>query len=93
MTVIEMRTMETICSNLPRISSMLGRIANEMKRIVDEIETKTCCICGKSFKGYGHNPHPLKDEGVCCDKCNNKVLVERVYRTIRKRDSEIMKGE
>ena len=37
MTIIEMRTMETICSNLPRISSMLGRIANEMKRIADEL--------------------------------------------------------
>ena len=40
MTVIEMRTMEIICSNLPRISSILGRIANELKRIADSHETK-----------------------------------------------------
>ena len=71
MIVIEMRTMETICRNLPEI-------AKQLKRIADEVETKTCCICGKSFKGYGHNPHPIKDDGVCCDECNVKVIEARV---------------
>lgn len=54
-----------------------------------------CCICGKKIKGHGHNPWPyIKAEGArCCDKCNNKVLVERVYMAIRHKDREIMKGE
>jgi hypothetical protein len=80
MTVIEMRTMETICSNLPRISSMLGRIANEMKRIADMHEAKKCCICGKPLNGYGNNPWPyVKDENArCCDECNAKVIAARI---------------
>ncbi len=39
-----------------------------------------CCICGKMIDGYGHNPYPIvKAEGYrCCDKCNSKVLEERI---------------
>ena len=71
MTIIEVHTMEIIKSNLPKI-------ANELKRIADSLETHTCCICGKAFKGHGHNPHPIANEGVCCDECNTKVVVERI---------------
>ena len=74
MTVIEVHTMEIIKSNLPKI-------ANELKRIADSLETKTCCICGKSFKGYGHNPYPIKDEGRCCDECSIEVIKKRVEET------------
>jgi len=38
-----------------------------------------CCICGKPIKDYGHNPFPLKNEGRCCDECNEKVVMFRVY--------------
>ena len=31
---------------------------------------KTCCICKNKFKGWGNNPWPVKDKGVCCDQCN-----------------------
>ncbi len=40
-----------------------------------------CCLCGKSFTGYGNNPYPVdKDlEHRCCDVCNvTKVLPARV---------------
>lgn len=40
MTIIENRTMNIICSNLPRISSVLGHIASELKRIADVLEQK-----------------------------------------------------
>ena len=33
-----------------------------------------CCICGKMITGYGNNPWPIKDEGECCDKCNEQIL-------------------
>ena len=54
-----------------------------------------CCICGKKIEGHGHNPWPyIKDKGVkCCDECNGKVLVERVYLSMRNEEREIMKGE
>lgn len=71
MTTIELQTMEIIKRNLPKI-------ANELKRIADALETNVCCICGKTFKGHGHNPTPIKNEGVCCDICNCKVLAERM---------------
>lgn len=45
-------------------------------------DTKTCCICGKKFKGEGHNPDPVKpfDAGRCCDYCNVVyVNMARIY--------------
>lgn len=83
MTIIENRTMEIICSNLPRISSTLGRIANELKRIADVMGAKDdeakCCICGKPIIGHGNNPWPyVKVENAkCCDECNAKVVAAR----------------
>ncbi len=38
----------------------------------------TCCMCGKKFTGYGNDPWPIKDEGECCDSCNEKVAEERM---------------
>lgn len=45
-----------------------------------EEDKKVCCICGKTFYGYGNNPWPLnKDEDArCCDECNNKVIAARI---------------
>ena len=37
-----------------------------------------CCICGKTIKGYGHNPWPIKKDGKCCDECNKLVIQERI---------------
>lgn len=40
---------------------------------------QTCCICGRTFIGYGNNPYPVKDNGRCCDVCNyDKVLPSRL---------------
>jgi len=49
-----------------------------------------CCLCGKSFKGFGNNAMPIK-EGVCCDKCNaEKVVTERIKR-IKEQEAEMVK--
>lgn len=38
-----------------------------------------CCICGKEIKGYGNSALPLV-EGICCDTCNNYVVIPaRLY--------------
>ena len=42
-----------------------------------------CCICGKEFEGYGNNPDPIKKEGRCCNKCNEKVIKARVEQIIK----------
>lgn len=38
-----------------------------------------CCLCGEIYTRTGHNAWPLM-EGRCCDKCNEKVVVERIHR-------------
>ena len=38
-------------------------------------QSNVCCICGKEFSEYGNNPYPVKDEGVCCDKCNYDAVI------------------
>lgn len=38
-------------------------------------DIKICCICGKPFEGYGNNPVPVSNSGVCCDPCNIAVVV------------------
>lgn len=40
---------------------------------------KKCCLCGREFKGWGNNPWPVVDNGVCCDECNmTKVIPARL---------------
>lgn len=42
-------------------------------------EKKKCCICGKEFQGWGNNPWPVKEDGECCDACNQlKVIPARL---------------
>ena len=36
---------------------------------------KKCCICGKEFVGYGNNPYPVRESGVCCNECNYKTVL------------------
>lgn len=44
--------------------------------------TKICSICKKYFKGYGNMAYPLTI-GICCDKCNIKVIAVR-FKQIKK---------
>lgn len=38
-----------------------------------------CVLCGLGFNGYGNNPRPLKENGRCCDDCNDfKVIPARM---------------
>ena len=39
-----------------------------------------CCICGKEFKGWGNNPWPVRNEGECCDECNDSVVLSARLR-------------
>ncbi len=36
-----------------------------------------CCICGRTFIGWGNDPWPVnkEDEATCCDDCNLTVVV------------------
>lgn len=39
--------------------------------------SKICCICGNEFIGYGNNPYPVTNKGVCCDGCNSTVVIPK----------------
>lgn len=54
-------------SVIKKIRHLLPDDFDETKAFND-IET-TCCICGKSFRGLGNDPWPLKASGECCDAC------------------------
>lgn len=43
-------------------------------------EKKLCCLCGKTFKGNGYNPFPVKEAGRCCRQCNNEQVVPELAR-------------
>jgi hypothetical protein len=39
-------------------------------------DMKTCSICKKEFRGFGHNPEPVaKYEKRCCAACNQEVVI------------------
>ena len=38
------------------------------------------CLCGEAFQGYGHNAHPVRDEGVACDACNGAIVLPQRFR-------------
>ena len=39
---------------------------------------KECVMCGGDAGEYGNNPAPLHTEGVCCDDCNQEVVMARI---------------
>lgn len=34
-----------------------------------------CVLCPNQITGYGNNPQPWKDDGLCCDSCNLKKVI------------------
>ena len=50
-------------------------------------EAKICCICGKPFEGYGNNPWPLKEEGMCCLECNVEKVIPARIQILREEDN------
>ena len=57
---------------------MVGDFDKAMDRLVEN-------ICKEKIEGFGHNAQPIND-GICCDDCNNLVLVERIDDIINKGD-------
>ena len=43
---------------------------------------KICVLCEEMISGYGHNPTPLADSGLCCDNCNWEVIRERLRENV-----------
>jgi len=54
------------------IEELIDKFCKENKINLDE---KTCVICNKLFTEFGANPSPVKESGVCCNKCDNEVVI------------------
>lgn len=54
--------------------------------------TKKCVICGKTYKGIGNNPYPIKKQGRCCDKCNIQVILVRLGLNRTDRIEDVFRG-
>jgi hypothetical protein len=39
-------------------------------------KNKTCSICGAPYKELGNDAEPI-NKGLCCDSCNQIVIVRR----------------
>lgn len=63
-----------------------------MPKIPYELQEKTCCICGKTFTGWGNNPEPVMPYANettrlvnrCCDDCNMSVVIPARIAHLRK---------
>lgn len=59
--------------NMVRVPSM-----NSKER--EDVIIRICSICKEKYRGFGNNAEPIND-GVCCDKCNRRVVIpERIRR-------------
>lgn len=79
------------------IGCIVGSVSIELKvedmnkvlfgDIIDKMlkeKAHICSICGRLFEGYGNNPKPVEDLGVCCDECNRNVVIPARLSSIRK---------
>lgn len=48
-----------------------------------------CCICKKTFNGYGNNPWPLKEKGQCCNSCNEDVTLARLAYMVAGKEMKV----
>ena len=48
------------------------------------LPTNTCCFCRETFRGYGHNPSPVLEEGTACDACNFCIVIPARIQAMRK---------
>jgi hypothetical protein len=44
-----------------------------------------CVLCAKQTKGYGNNPHPMRETGTCCDSCNALQVIPARLMVFSKR--------
>lgn len=46
-------------------------------------KTYTCCLCGEKQIGYGNNPFPASQSGLCCNNCNISIVIPMRIRLLK----------
>jgi hypothetical protein len=58
---------------------------------MEKKQHRKCVICGAEIKGWGNNPSPIKSEGLCCDECNDTIVIPtRIALNILERDGGLL---
>lgn len=55
---------------------------------------KRCVVCKELFHGYGNNAWPIVYKKLCCDECNEQVVLParlEVMKDISQRLSDLVK--
>ncbi len=47
---------------------------------------QTCVICERKFIGWGTNPAPIANKGVCCDECNAIYVIPARFSKLLERE-------
>jgi hypothetical protein len=63
-----------------RTSAYVKRYIATWIRVCQQNPHFKCVLCKGYFyrQGAGHNPAPLANEGVCCDRCNADIMQARI---------------
>jgi hypothetical protein len=59
----------------------------------DDEEKIICVVCGNKVGNWGHNPQPIKEDGICCDRCNQTVVIPARLLEASEREDEIDERE
>jgi hypothetical protein len=55
----------------------------------DKLRPFFCAICQKRIDGeHGNNPHPVAEDGFCCDHCNWTVVLPARVTLDKRLDEE-----
>lgn len=62
-----------------------------------EKSSKICCICGKTFTGWGNNPYPVVKSAntslKCCDACNLNDVIPARIKELQENNRRVMPDE
>lgn len=63
------------------------------KDLIEKLNDKEhiCCICGNCYGEHGNNAEPIVENGICCDKCNEEVVVP--YRVKLYKECELYRDD
>ena len=50
-----------------------------------------CIFCKTLKEGHGNNPFPIRENGKCCDECNQKYVIPERIKLMKKEDKRCQK--
>lgn len=63
--------------------------------LIQNTKVHRCCICNKTFEGYGNNPSPVVNDNTaeCCDRCNLEIVFPARIKSLEECRKDDLHGE